>query len=99
MVLTTTAIIPLSAFTTPRKATWSIARHRLPELQPDSRAPKLTTGLTNGSRRPAAFTALGAGFLLSAVAFLSATATVVAEGKFPLGAEVCLSCALAATLT
>src|SRR5579863_5695963 len=72
MAFTTTAIIPESDFTTPRSATWSMARQRLPELQPDPPT-RLTTGLTNGSRRPAVLIAFSC-LLLSAL--LSWTATV-----------------------
>src|SRR5436305_1785386 len=56
-----------------------MARQRFPELQPDPIAPRLTTGLMNGSRRPLAVIFLDSVFLTSA-GLLSFTATVVAAG-------------------
>src|SRR6266700_3455811 len=54
-----------------------MARQRLPELQPEPTAPRLTTGLMNGSRRPTALIAFGSCFLSVSFALLSWTATVV----------------------
>src|SRR5438552_18240501 len=52
MVLTTTAIMPVSAFTTPLRFTSPIDKQRLPVLQPDPTILRFTTGLIKGSRRP-----------------------------------------------
>src|SRR5450432_4422296 len=65
--------MPASDFTTPLSATSSMARQRLPELHPEPVAPMFTTGLTNGSRRLAAWT--GSAGLLSPAGLLSWTAT------------------------
>jgi hypothetical protein len=74
IAFTTTAIIPVSDFTTPLSAIWSIVRQRFPVLHPEPTAPMFTTGLVNGSLRPTAFTTFVAGFFPSA--FLpSVTAT------------------------
>src|ERR1700757_4694586 len=54
-----------------------MARQRLPELHPDPVALMLTTGLMNGSRRPAVLI----GFAGLAAALLSWTATVVGAGE------------------
>src|SRR6476659_8889033 len=59
-----------------------MARHRFPELQPEPLEPRRTTGLKNGSRRPAALSFLGSGFLSSADVFDSFTATVVPGATF-----------------
>src|SRR5712692_7627182 len=95
MAFTTTAIIPASDFTTPFRATWSMARQRLPELHPEPVVPMLTTGLTNGSLRATVLTTFAG--LLSLTVLLSWTATVVGEAElfFPLTATV----AVAATAT
>src|SRR2546426_1790387 len=74
MVLTTTAIMPASALTTPLRLIWSIARQRLPVLQPEPTILRFTTGLTNGSRRPVRLITLGACSFASLVFFLSSTA-------------------------
>src|SRR5215469_13207949 len=50
MLLVTTAMKPLSDFTTPRRAIALISRHFLPVEQPDPCC--CTTGLKNGSRLP-----------------------------------------------
>src|SRR6201993_428693 len=49
--LVTTAIMPLSDFTTPCNAICSMSRHFLPVLQPDPPC-RFTTGLRKGSRLP-----------------------------------------------
>src|SRR5579864_6033661 len=92
MALTTTAIIPLSALTTPFRSTCSMARHFLPLLQPEPNMLRLTTGLTNGSRRPVMLIVLGASFLASAGFFLSATAILC------FGCDFFTAAALGATL-
>src|SRR5215475_2946961 len=59
-----------------------MARQRFPELQPEPTAPPIvTTGLTKGSRRPAAPIFFSWGFLLSA-ALVSCTATTLADAGF-----------------
>src|SRR5437773_166895 len=79
MALTTTAIMPASAFTTPLRLIWSIARQRLPMLHPEPIMLRLTTGLTNGSRRPVILITLGSCFLATSGLFLSLTATLCLE--------------------
>src|SRR6202171_622352 len=79
MALTTTAIMPASAFTTPLRLIWSMARQRLPMLQPEPTMLRLTTGLTNGSRRPVRLITLGSCFLATSGVFLSWTATFCLE--------------------
>src|SRR5882724_6712683 len=75
MALTTTAIMPASAFTTPLRLIWPMARHFLPMLHPEPIMPRLTTGLRKGSRRPVKLITLGACFLATSGVFLSLTAT------------------------
>src|SRR2546427_5267261 len=75
MALTTTAIMPASAFTTPLRLIWSIAKQRLPMLHPEPIMLRLTTGLTKGSRRPVILITLGSCFLATSGLFLSLTAT------------------------
>src|SRR6202040_3689315 len=75
MALTTTAIMPASAFTTPLRLIWSIARQRLPMLHPEPIMLRLTTGLRNGSRRPVRLITLGSCFLATSGVLLSLTAT------------------------
>src|SRR5450631_1746685 len=53
--------MPASDLTTPLSAIWSMARQRLPVLQPDPTMAWFTTGLTNGSRRLAKLTGLAGG--------------------------------------
>src|SRR5262249_17813046 len=77
IAFTTTAIMPVSDFTMPFSAIWSIARHRLPVLQPEPTALKFTTGLMNGSLRPAAVVGRTVSFLSFSLVFESASATVV----------------------
>src|SRR6478752_2134821 len=55
--------MPESAFTTPLRLIWSMVRQRLPELHPEPSMLRLTTGLTNGSRRPARLTCFGLDFV------------------------------------
>src|SRR5258705_13318666 len=85
MAFTTTAIMPASAFTTPLRLIWPMARHFLPMLHPEPIMLRLTTGLRNGSRRPVKLITLGAWFLAISGLFLSLTATF------------CLGCAGPAT--
>src|SRR6476661_8975059 len=73
-LLTTTAIIPESAFTTPLRLIWSMARQRFPTLQPEPIMLRFTTGLTKGSRRLVMFTCLGASDFASAGFFWFSTA-------------------------
>src|SRR2546430_4332488 len=75
MALTTTAIMPASAFTTPLRLIWPMARHFLPMLHPEPIMLRLTTGLRNGSRRPVRLITLGTCFLATSAVFLSLTAT------------------------
>src|ERR1700730_17141794 len=58
-----------------------MARQRLPELHPAAVAFRLTTGLTNGSRRPTVLAALTG--VLSVAALVSCTATVVFASALP----------------
>src|ERR1044071_7499009 len=66
--------MPESAFTTPLRLIWSMARQRLPVLHPEPSMLRLTTGLTNGSRRLVRLICLGASFLFSAGFFWFSTA-------------------------
>src|SRR5579864_5108508 len=89
MLLVTTAMKPLSDFTTPRRLIAPISRHFFPVEQPEP-PPCCTTGLKNGSRFPfiAHFFScgLGAG---EAAAFLPASA----PGLFLSAADTLGSCA------
>src|SRR6202035_2134849 len=73
-LLTTTAIIPESDFTTPLRLIWSMARQRLPVLQPEPSMLRLTTGLIKGSRRLVRLICLGASDFASLGRFWSSTA-------------------------
>src|SRR5208337_2300178 len=89
MLLLTTAMKPLSAWTTPRRLIAPISRHFLPVLQPEPPA-WLTTGLMKGSRLPLAL------FLLvwtvcsseDAASAAGAAARLAATGASSLGAGV-----------
>src|SRR6266850_4485815 len=56
-----------------------MARQRLPMLHPEPIMLRLTTGLTNGSRRPVILITLGSCFLATCGLFLSLTATFCLE--------------------
>src|SRR5579862_8412978 len=66
--------MPESAFTTPLRLIWSMARQRLPVAHPAPIMLRLTTGLTKGSRRLARLTWVGASVLASAGFFWFSTA-------------------------
>src|SRR4029077_3231467 len=92
--------MPESAFTTPFRLVGSIARQRFPVLQPEPTMARLTTGLINGSRRPAKLIFLGPSGFASAGFFWFSTAICCWGCDFlcPAGAFALLTTGLAEIL-
>src|SRR5579862_5911951 len=90
--------MPVSAFTTPFRLTWSMVRQRLPELHPEPSMLRLTTGLTKGSRRLVRSMCFGVSDLASTGFFWSSTAICCLGCDFLCAAEFLLLMATVLTL-
>src|SRR5580658_4984971 len=92
MLLVTTAMKPLSDFTTPRRLIAPISRHFFPVEQPEP--PCCTTGLKNGSRFPLIdhFLSSGLGSLAALFAGTSGALMDATSDLLSLELAACFGC-------